>query len=406
MTARREVLFLAHRIPYPPDKGDKIRSWRLLKFLAERFDVHLCCFVDDPDDFRHAQFLEDQCASATLIPLHSRWAQIRSARAFLGGGALSLDYYNDRAMTKAVRSIRRRPLAAEIVFSSTMAQYIEKPVPGRPRLVDFCDADSEKFIAYAGSAQFPMNAVYAREGRRLAKTETAIANWADASFAITGQEAEIFNRRVGAEKPVGWWSNGVDTDDFNPDAELKPVSEPAEIVFTGAMDYRANVEAALFFVREVWPLVREAAPDASFAIVGARPAASLKALHGRDGVRVTGRIDDIRPWIAGARLAVAPLRVARGLQNKVLEAMAMGRPVVATPTAATGIVAAPGEHLLIAETAQEQAAATLGLLRDQSQADRIGAAARAHVAATYRWDVQLSRFSDALEASLSGSSPS
>ncbi len=400
MSDKPEILFLAHRIPFPPDKGDKIRSWRLLKYLAGRFRVHLACFVDDPADFAHEARLLEICESATLISLERRSALIRSALGFADGAPLTVSYYCDAAMADAVDALRERPLVAEVAFSSTMAQYIEMPVDGRPRVLDFCDADSEKFFEYAAKAAFPMNRVFAREGQLLSDAENQIVNWANASFAITPDEATQFNCRNGVRRDVEWWSNGVDTDYFDPLQSLPPIGTPADVVFTGVMDYRANIDAATWFVREVWPAVRAKAPAATFAVVGARPTRAVRALARVGGVRVTGRVDDIRPWIAGAKVAVAPLRVARGLQNKVLEAMAMATPVVATTAAATGIAAKPGVEIILADAPAAFAAATIDLLRHSSRRERTGAAARARVVADYQWDRQLSRFGDALDAAL------
>ena len=405
MSGRDEILFLAHRVPFPPDKGDKIRSWRLLQFLSQRFRVHLACFVDDPADFAYEPRLSELCESATLIPLDRAGAMARSARGVLDGAPLTLAYFRDRRMARAVEKLRRRSLAAEIAFSSTMAQYIEREIPGRLRLVDFCDADSEKFSAYAADASLPMKYVLAREARMLGAYETAVANWADASFAITQEEAALFNR-YDVHRPVRWWCNGVDTNYFDPAVGFAAPPEAADIVFTGAMDYRANVDAADWFARTVWPLVRKANPKARFAIVGARPAKAIKTLEQRDGVRVTGRVDDIRPWIAQAKIAIAPLRIARGIQNKVLEAMAMGKPVVATAAAATGLSVRAGEDIVIADDPAVFADRVSALLNGEEQRAKIGAAARARVLADYQWDRQLARFGEALQSSMASSSSS
>lgn len=402
MSGRPEILFLAHRIPYPPDKGDKIRSWRLLKRLSRDYDVHLAAFVDDAADVVHEDYLKSHCASVRLVPLTKMRATARSARGLLSGAPLSVEYFSDMRMRSYVDAVRARPLAAEIAFSSSMAQYIETPIKGRPRLVDFCDADSDKFTEYARGASFPMQWVYGREGSQLAAVETAIANWADASFAITPEEAAIFNDRPAVRQAVDWWSNGVDTEYFDPDLPMPPPSEPADIVFTGAMDYRANIDAAHFFMNEIWPVVRSAVPTATFAIVGARPAKSLLAYHGANGVAVTGRVDAVRPWLKQAALAIAPMRVARGVQNKILEAMAMGKPVVATAAGATGIRAVADRDLIVADSPQDFAASVIDLLNDVHRRDLIGTAARAQVVKNYQWEDQLSRFSDVL-SSLIGS---
>ena len=401
MNDKPEILFLAHRIPFPPDKGDKIRSWRLLNYLCSRFRVHLACFVDDSADFAHEARLLEICETATMIALSRRSAPARCARGFLQGAPLTVAYYRDDRMAAAVDALRARPLAAEIVFSSTMAQYVETPIEGRPRLIDFCDADSEKFSDYAEDAPFPMSAIFAREGRKLGAVENDIANWADASFAITPEEAMRFNLRDSVVRDVGWWSNGVNTHFFDPAQNFTPIADPADIVFTGAMDYRANIDAAVFFVREAWPIIRAAIPAARLAIVGARPASAVRALEKSKGVQVTGRVDDVRPWLAGSKIAVAPLRVARGIQNKVLEAMAMGKPVIATTAAATGIAVKPGIEIVFADTPSAFAAAAIDLLKHQSRRSRIGEAARIRAIEDYQWDVQLSRFGAALDEAVS-----
>lgn len=395
-----EVLFLAHRIPYPPDKGDKIRSWRILKHLTERFRVHLACFADDPRDLAHKEFLENLCESVAIIPLNPTLARLKSVRGFFTGDPLSFAYFRDLKMTKAVGAIRRKPLAAEIVFSSSMAPYIETPQSNRKRIIDFCDCDAEKWRRYAQDASFPLSWVYAREAATLARAETEIAAWADASFAVTPEEAATFNVRRGVKKSVDWFSNGVDADFFDP--QMAPLSDAplsctlaTDCVFVGAMDYRANVDGVLYFINQVWPLVRQTQPDARFAIVGSNPAPSILALNGKNGVTVTGRIDDVRPWLMGAKVVVAPLRVARGIQNKVLEAMAMAKPVIASPEAMTGL-AAPEASAITVDAPEAMAAAIDDLLKNEDKRLAMGAAARRHVLENYQWESALTRFSHAL----------
>ncbi len=395
MTARREVLFLAHRIPYPPDKGDKIRSWRILETLLRRFDVHLAAFVDDPADLQHTQFLEVRCSSVFLRRLDPRVARLRSAMGLVTGAPLSFPYYRDGAMAAAVARLRARPLAAEIVFSSAMAPYVESAA-GRPRLIDLCDADSEKWRQYAAETRGPMRFIYAREAETLAAAETRMIGWADAAFAASAAEAEVFNARGGAHKAL-WFGNGVDADYFAPDEDAPRPQDAGDVVFVGAMDYRANIDAVLWFAEAVWPRVRVKAPDAVFAIVGSRPAKVVEALAGRDGIVVTGRVPDVRPYLQHARVTVAPLHVARGVQNKMLEAMAAGRPVVATSGAAEGIEAEAGVHYLCADDPAAFAAALLHCLDDPSIGARLGAAARVQMIARHSWPAQMRRFEDVLQ---------
>ncbi len=395
MTEKPEILFLSHRIPYPPDKGDKIRSWRLFSHLTKLFRVHLACFVDDERDFRHKEFLASCCASAVFVPLRPHIARIKSLPSLLSGEALTFSYYRDKEMAAAVDEIRKRSLAAEIAFSSSMAPYIAAPAAARARIVDFCDADSEKWRQYAEETPGPLGWIYKREGMTLARAETRIANWADASFAVTPGEAEIFNQRSDIGVKVDWWSNGVDTEYFDPSRPSDRRGKSFDVVFTGAMDYRANVDAVSEFVRYTWPKVRKETPEASFAVVGANPVAKIRALNGVDGVTVTGRVDDVRPWLARAKIVVAPLRVARGVQNKVLEAMAMAKPVVATPEASTGINCTD-DALCVVAGPTAMARAITALLTAPERRRQIGEAARASVVRDYAWDDRLKRFDAAL----------
>jgi sugar transferase (PEP-CTERM/EpsH1 system associated) len=390
---RLRVLYLAHRIPYPPDKGDKIRSWRTLEHLARRFDVDLAAFVDDPADFQHQEHLDRICATAALVPLDRRAATIRSALGLLTGEPLTFPFYRDARMTRAVAVARARGLAAEIAFSSSMAPYLENGAA--PFLVDLCDADSAKWAEYAKRKGWPMSAVYAREGRLLERAETAIINRADAAFAITEEEADLLGSRDGVAKPVHWFANGVDTDYFAPG--VAPETARVDAVFVGAMDYWANVDAVAWFAAEIWPGIRQAVPEATFFIVGSKPDPAVRALDGRDGIRVTGRVADVRPLVAAAKIAVAPMRIARGIQNKVLEAMAMAKAVIATPAALEGVDATIGTEAVACASAAAFAQECVRLIEDAAAAARIGRAARARILSDYQWPAQLKRLDEVLD---------
>jgi len=387
------ALYLAHRIPYPPNKGDKIRSWRTLEHLAARFRVHLCAFVDDAADFQHEDRLRGVCESVALVPLDRYRATLKSAVGVLTGEPLTIPYYRDARMTAAVAAARARSPAVEIAFSSSMAQYLEKWA-GAPRIIDLCDADSAKWAEYGRRRGWPMGAVYAREGRLLAKTETSIINWAEAAFAVSEEEADLLGNRDGAEKQVYWFGNGVDVGYFKP-ADM--ATERFDVVFVGAMDYWANVDAVCWFAREIWPLIRAERDGATFAVVGSNPAREVAALDGRDGVKVTGRVDDVRPYVAGAGVVVAPMRIARGVQNKVLEAMAMGKPVVTTPAGLEGIDAAMGREAIAVAAPESFAREVVRLLDDSGAAATIGAAGRSRIVADYQWPAQLARLDAAID---------
>jgi sugar transferase (PEP-CTERM/EpsH1 system associated) len=383
-----QILYLAHRIPYPPDKGDKIRSWKTLEHLTRRFSVRLGAFVDDPADFAHEVFLKSVCEEVALVPLNKRLATMKSLRGFATGAPLTLPYYRDARMTRFVAGARSLGLSLEMAFSSSMAQYIEHR-SNAPRIVDLCDADSAKWAEYARTTGWPKSALYEREAARLAREETRIINWADATFAISEEEADLLGSRDSAEKDVRWFCNGVDAAYFAPGAAGSANHHTA--VFVGAMDYWANVDAVLWFVRDIWPKVRDAAPEATFAIVGSNPVREIQKLDGADGVAVTGRVKDVRPFLEAAAFAVAPMRIARGVQNKVLEAMAMAKAVIATPAGLEGIDATIGREAIAAASANAFAAEAIRLAADPGAARSIGEAARARVLASYQWPSQLAR---------------
>lgn len=388
-----DVLFLAHRIPYPPDKGDKIRSWRALKHIAERATVHLGAFVDDPEDMQYGDFLRKMCGDVQLLQI-PKWAKVtRSLRAVRTGEALSVGLYYDPQMVQWVREVfRRRQISSIYVFSSQMARYAAAYLGGRRSVMDFVDVDSEKFREYAKRANGWRSIVYNREARLLRGVEKLAARHYNTSVFVSDAEAAIFRRISGSYgHTVEVISNGVDLDYFNPSAGFLP-AEPAgrpATVFTGAMDYKPNIDAAIWFSEKVWPQIRLAAPAATFTIAGANPAAEIKKLDGQNGICVTGRVPDMRPYIAGADVVVAPLRIARGIQNKVLEAMAMAKPVVGTAAAIEGIEATNGEHLVIADQPAQMAAAILDLSRNEAKRAALGAAARQRVVERYDWDARL-----------------
>ncbi|UEM02739.1 TIGR03087 family PEP-CTERM/XrtA system glycosyltransferase [Skermanella rosea] len=398
----KDLLFLAHRIPYPPNKGDKIRSWHLLRHLAERYRVHLGCFVDDPEDRAHEPVLRALCASCHFARLDPALARLGSLRGLATGEALTFAYFRDAGLTEWVRATHAaRAIAVQFVFSSSMAPFAEavEDFRGR-RIVDFIDLDSDKWRQYAMSGRAPMRWIHGREARLLGEAEVAIAARASASLFVSEAEADLFRRQPGvAAERVHGLGNGVDLDYFDPrrdHADPYPPGGPV-LVFTGMMDYRANVDAVSWFAAEVLPAIRARRPEARFAIVGAKPDPAVRRLAGQPGVIVTGRVPDVRPYLAHSAVAVAPLRIARGIQNKVLEAMAMGRPVIATPQAHEGIDAGRDAHLLVADDAAGLAAQACRLLGDRAEAEALGARGRRLLLDRYAWESRLAPLDGIIE---------
>jgi sugar transferase (PEP-CTERM/EpsH1 system associated) len=395
------LLLLIHRIPYPPNKGDKIRSYHLLKHLAQHYRVHLGTFVDDPDDWQHVPHVQALCASSHFAELKPLQARVRSLGALLTNRSLSLDYYRNAGLSAWTEAtMREQPISRIVVFSSSMAQYAEA-YPQARRVVDFCDVDSDKWRQYADKKSWPMSWLYRHEARQLLAYERKVARECDAALFVSEPEAALFKELAPESSArIGFFNNGVDTDYFSPERNYASPYQAGEraVVFTGAMDYWPNIDAVQWFAAEVFPQLRAAFADARFYIVGARPSADVQALAQLPGVVVTGTVPDVRPYIAHASVAVAPLRIARGIQNKVLEAMAMATPVVVSPQALEGIEAIPGTDLLLAEDAAGFVAKVSGLLTSGDTAvGLIGPAARAKVEQLYSWPSNLAHIEARLE---------
>ncbi|MEW6677502.1 MAG: TIGR03087 family PEP-CTERM/XrtA system glycosyltransferase [Pseudomonadota bacterium] len=390
-----DVLFLPQRCPYPPNKGDKIATWNILKHLAKRYRVHLGTYVDDPDDWQHADVLRQTCASVKLIDLDPRTAKIKSLSGFLTGEALSVAYYRQPAMQAWVDEKLASGVKRIFVFSSAMARYVTR-APGCVRIMDFCDLDSDKWRQYAAASAWPMSWVYAREADKLLAWERRIAADFDHSLFISEAETRDFKALApeSAHK-VSVLTNGVDAEYFSPEREYPRLDQAAaQLVFTGAMDYKPNIDAVVWFAREVLPLLRQTHPQTGFTVVGSKPSAEVQDLAREPGIHVTGRVEDVRPYLAHAAGVVAPLRIARGIQNKVLEGMAMGKTVICSPQALEGIAAQPGQNLLLADTPAAFADACRQVLDGQTN---LGEAARRCVLDTYAWDACLARLDTLLE---------
>ena len=390
-----ELLFLAHRIPYPPDKGDKIRSWNFLRHLAARHEVHLGCFIDDPRDWQFEAPLRGICRDCCFVPLDPRSARWRSLKGLAQRLPLTLPYYFDRRLARWVESALARPgLARAFAYCSAMAQYIP-PGTRQPlrRIADLVDLDSEKWLEYGRRMAGLKALIWRREGRALRRVEQQVAACFDQTLFATEAEAALFCAAAPElSGRVHHIANGVDSDYFSPERDYPNPYPPGRTVlaFTGAMDYWPNVDAVTHFARAILPAVKARIPSASFAIVGAGPRPEVRALASGEDILVTGRVADVRPYAAHASVVVAPLRVARGIQNKVLEGMAMARPVVASAEALEGIRLEIGSDALRADTPADFADAICTAASAEAAA-RLGANARRRVLADFTWAASLRR---------------
>lgn len=381
------LLFIAHRIPYPPNKGDKIRSYNELAFLCRHFEVDLVCFVDNDQEMHHVAKLQKICRSVSAFRRSPVGKLLSLAGGFLRRDPLSVALYRHKGLRRKIRKLlAANEYHARFIFSGQMAQYFPSGELGKT-VVDFCDVDSEKWSNYAERLPFYLSWLYRMEAARLLAFEKAATLAAKNSIFITPAELGLY-RNLGGQGRFSALGNGVDIEFFQP----RPgKAEDGRLLFTGAMDYFPNEEGVAWFAREVFPPLKARFPDARFVIAGRSPTSKVRNLASLPGIEVTGYVEDMRLEQARAHIVIVPLRIARGMQNKVLEAMACGKAVVTTPMAMGGIDAVDGRDLMIASTPGEFLAKLETLLRDPALVESMGKAARCFVLDRFNWEKNLSQ---------------
>jgi sugar transferase (PEP-CTERM/EpsH1 system associated) len=445
-----KILYIAHRIPYPPNKGDKIRSFNEIKYLSQRHEIHLACLADDPKDLKYENDLKYFCKSTNVVLVNPKIVKLKSSFYLFSKKPLSVPYFYSRKLQRTVDHLLST-IDFDIIFcfSSPMAEYVFKSrllvsgflrfekslVKGSPvasyqklassvqrpatssqqpetskkhpatsvrqpatKIMDFVDVDSDKWGQYSKHARFPMSWVYALEGRRLADYERKVAETFDHSIFVTEAEAKIFRNKNLHIKNITAISNGVDLDYFSPTVSQHPstINQQPVIVFTGVMNYFANVDGVVWFTKEILPLIRKEIPEIRFYIVGRNPTKEVLSLALDSSVTVTGYVPDTREYLKMAAVVAAPLRIARGIQNKVLEAMAMGIPVVATPQAFEGVEAEPGRDLILGGDVRKIAEGVIGLVKEGSLRKSIGDNARRTIEKNYCWSKNLEKLDNVL----------
>lgn len=415
------ILYIAHRIPYPPNKGDKIRSFHQVRHLSKKHSVHLACLVDELEDLQYIKALEEYCVSVDAIYRNKAINKYRSFLAFSTNRPLSVfSFYSKRLRNRIEKRLHSEKIDRIIVFSSAMAEYV-KHVNNIPKIMDFVDVDSDKWQLYAETHRFPFSWIYRLEGRRLARYEEEIARTFNHSIFVTDKEAEIFKQRVN-DRPISVIPNGVDLEYFSPQFQQAsdistqrsplntersplgshlPTSDPQPsapiLVFTGAMDYFPNVDAVKYFCKEIFPHVRNEMPEAKFMIVGRNPTRPVKELGSQQNVFVTGSVSDIRPYLERARVAVAPFQISRGIPNKILEAMAMGLPVVGTSTAFQGTQAKETDGIRVADDPNTFTKQLCSLIKDPHLQRQCSTEARRYVERYHRWEDHCSKLESLLQ---------
>ena len=379
------ALYLTHRVPYPPDKGDRIRNFHLLRQLSRRAEVWLGCLADEPVSADTMAELNRHCERVAVVPVSGKRRWVRAGLSFVGGQSLSEGAFAEPALAKVIREWTAETRFDSVTVSaSSLVPYLRRNgLENTPAVVDLVDVDSQKWSDFAATKRGPKRWLYEWEAARVRNLERSLPAWVRAVGLVSRAEADVYDGFAGAGSATVAL-NGVDLDYF----QVGPVPRVSSAIaaFVGALDYLPNVDAAVWFARDVWPLIRAKYPAAEFHLIGRKPTPEVQALAAHPGVKLIGQVPDVRPHLAEATVAVVPLRLARGLQNKVLEALAMGKAVVAAPAALAALKTEPGTHLLSATTPEEWANAVCGLFASPERVRELGANGRRFVEVHHHWE--------------------
>jgi polysaccharide biosynthesis protein PslH len=390
------ILYLCHRVPYPPDKGEKIRAFHQIRALASHHKVTLLALSDGP--IPDLAPLEAMCERVEVFPLNRSAGYLRAALGGLRPRPFSLSFFDSKELAARVRELARREhFDVAVVYCSAMAPYAAL-APDVPAVLDMVDVDSAKWAQYARFAPLPLRPVYALEARRLRRYEASLASRFQRILLATGNETRLYKANAPGARAVTAL-NGVDVDFFQP-FDLPKASHPT-LVFTGQMDYFADVDGVTHFARHVFPRLRARYPEIELLIVGRAPVAAVRDLGELPGIQVTGAVGDVRPFLARAWVFVAPLRIAQGVQNKVLEAIASNLPVVCSERVLAGLADGgfrSGRDLLAATSDEGMERAVASLIDDERERERLAEAARQRLLATYPWGPNLELFEDLIRA--------
>ncbi|WP_166832024.1 TIGR03087 family PEP-CTERM/XrtA system glycosyltransferase [Thalassoroseus pseudoceratinae] len=392
------ILYLVHRFPFPPDKGDRIRAFHIIRELSRHHQVHVVTFADAPVRPADEAALAEYCGSLSIAPMNSLKRLTRTAWSLATGGSATCGAFASSGFRRSIREVTSNTDVDCILLSSSgLSRFLEMPeLSSQPLLVDFVDVDSQKWADYGDSAPFPKQILYNLESRQLLRVERGLLDRASAVLLVTDAETELCKERCG-NGPLYTVTNGVDLDYFQPTQESNDPDGKEGVyscVFTGAMDYRPNIDAVHWFSHQVWPEIIRVYPSAKFRIVGRNPSRAVTDLKSIHGVQVTGGVTDVRPYLRKATISVAPLRIARGCQNKVLEALASGNATIASSQAAAGLRAKADRDLLVADRPSEWVDGISKLFTSETRRRQLGAAGRDYVVQCHNWKTCLQPLSE------------
>jgi polysaccharide biosynthesis protein PslH len=380
------VLFVCHRLPYPPNRGGKIRPFHMIQHLSQSHAVTVASLAASDEELRQGAGLADLGVKviAEVLPPAARWRQAVASLPTASPSSAAY-FWSSRLHRRILEAAGRGGFDLVMVHCAFVGRYVDG-IPARLRILDFGDLDSAKWATYARHRRLPLSVGYALEARKLRRLEARLASTFDRITVTTAGEGNAF-AALGVDRPFRVIPNGVDTSYFQPRPD--PGADVHTLAFLGRMDYFPNVDGVRWFVGEVLPLIRRKVPDASLRIVGSSPVPSIQRLASHPGVTVTGTVPDVRAHLRDAAVSIAPLRIARGTQNKILESIAMGLPVVATSAAAMGIQAVPRRHLATADDAATFADCVVRLLQDQGGRQELAETARREVLTAHDWAVSM-----------------
>ncbi len=391
-----KILYLCHRFPFPPKRGGKIRPFNMIRHLSARHEVHVASIARSTEEAREGEGLAAHCASYDMAQVDNRTQTLRMLLRLPTTSPSSIGYFHSPQLARRIDAL----LASErfdlvFVHCSSVAPYVSS-LRGTPKILDFGDMDSQKWLEYARFKPFPLSLGYRLEGVKMERAEKRLARCFDLCTATTRAEWETL-QSYGTGVASDWFPNGVDSEYFAPSGEAYDADT---IAFVGRMDYYPNQESMFDFCARTLPLLRARRPSVKLVIVGADPSPRVQRLAQLPGVSVTGSVADVRPYLHRSALMVAPLNIARGTQNKILEAMAIGVPVVTSRIAAGGVDAVESEHFLAASTPEEYAAAIHRILDDPAERQRLSRAGRARMLSHHAWEKSMQRLDGIIERCL------
>ncbi|PTB93715.1 sugar transferase [Marinobacter sp. B9-2] len=400
-----KIVVLSHRIPFPANKGEKIRTFHQIQYLADcGHEITVLAPYEHAEEISYGKALEERLRiKAIMFPLRPKW--LRLARGLVTNDALTLSYFYSAGLQKTFdRLVSSGDYDAVLCTGSAMAPYVfrnpeltgrDKPAPLR-LIMDFMDLDSDKWRQYQASSGLPMKLVYGREARLINRVELRSYQRFDECFFISANEVDLFSMQLPENRKLSVLANGINTSSFFPVREEDAARKPT-FLFTGVMNYKPNEDAVLWFADVLWERIRAEWPDAEFIIAGMDPSSRIKQLGKLPGITVTGLVEDIVPFYQKADIFVASFRIARGVQNKILQALACGLPVITTRLGLEGINATPGEDILVADTEQEFFEAIKKILETETLYNSLSLNGVELIQREYSWDSVLQGLAKAIE---------